>query len=300
MSKQHQPSAFGGFLNTPSDSVAQESLSAPTPGICQGAGVLDPGAVTRVSQRGDLPPGAGILVASYLAQINTAASHEALGSILAAVYRAFGQGELRDADAEFLDERVAERRRPRSAPGVPQAAIVTRNRISIFPAKRHRPRRADPARQERWLRKRRLGGFHASLLLPASVALCLTEGERAAAFIVANECLRQGFCELSVAELADRAGVGWSTVRNFLRLARLRGFLNVQPRPQFGAKHKTNRITVLSKDWNDLLVRRRATDRGRDRVQFVKKSGALDSQVLNNRSEQQRGNHFAEPKPGGS
>jgi len=130
----------------------------------------------------------------------------------------------------------AERKRS----GVPRSVAASRKR--------------DP---ERTARKRR---FAAMSILPPHVSESFTEGERAALFIIADDCRLKGYCDASAKEIADRAGVGITTVRNAYRQAKIRGLIDIEEREAEGrrGKHSPNiyRIAcLLWKKWISSPVR---------------------------------------------
>lgn len=111
---------------------------------------------------------------------------------------------------------------------------------------------------ERTARKRR---FAAMSILPPHVSESFTEGERAALFIIAEDCRDKGYCDASAKEIGDRAGVGITTVRNAYRRAKIRGLIDIEEREAEGrrGKHRPNvyRIKCLHwKKWISSPVRR--------------------------------------------
>jgi len=96
-----------------------------------------------------------------------------------------------------------------------------------------------------------------------------TEGERAVLFIVAGEVKRHGICDLPIDEIADRAGVGKTTVQNAMHEARRLGHVEITERPQLGAKNLPNVVKVASGEWL-AWIRRAPSAAQRDRVQFSK------------------------------
>ncbi|WP_320188894.1 hypothetical protein RMS29_028465 (plasmid) [Agrobacterium rosae] len=106
----------------------------------------------------------------------------------------------------------------------------------------------DPAR---WARKQRLGGL--ASLPPTEEYEGITEGERAVLYIIAADVRETGSCQCTVAEIADRAGVGKTTARNAIRKARDRGMLKVTHRPQWRSKWLSNIITIACKTWLNWL-----------------------------------------------
>ena len=97
-----------------------------------------------------------------------------------------------------------------------------------------------------------LGGSSA---LPDAMRHHYTEGERAALCIVAFEIKRQGICDLSIDEIADRVGVGRITVQNAMHEARRLGHLEITERPQRGAKSLTNLVKIASSEWRAWIKR---------------------------------------------
>src|SRR5215813_3426581 len=66
-----------------------------------------------------------------------------------------------------------------------------------------------------------------------------TQGESACARIVAGEVARHGHCDLSKKEIADRAGVRYTTVSNWLRKAALLGDVACEWRDAAGRRYKS-------------------------------------------------------------
>jgi hypothetical protein len=185
-------------------------------------------------------------VVSLHEKINAAASRDDLDGILQSIWRVYWPGELSDAEAQFLADAVENRKPERGLLSAKPAVEINRRVISRFTPRKCRERRTDEDRAQRRNRKRILGGSSA---LPDTIRYHFTEGERAVACVIAGECKRQGYCDLSIDEIADRAGVGRTTVQNFLHEARRLDHIDVRNRPQRGAKHLTNVVTIVSAEW---------------------------------------------------
>jgi AcrR family transcriptional regulator len=93
--------------------------------------------------------------------------------------------------------------------------------------------------------------------MPADVRACYSEAERAALSVIAEQCKRRGFCDLSLDEIADLAGVRRTSVQNALRKARSKEFahVSVRERPQSGRKNLTNIIKIICRSWLSWITR---------------------------------------------
>jgi hypothetical protein len=97
-----------------------------------------------------------------------------------------------------------------------------------------------------------LGG---SGCMPAKMGSMYTEGERAALCVISGEIKRQGLCELSIDEIAARAGVCRTTVQNAIHEARRLGHITVLERPRRGMKSLTNVVRICSREWLSWIKR---------------------------------------------
>lgn len=95
-----------------------------------------------------------------------------------------------------------------------------------------RPQKS-PNRQRSHERRRRLA---LSGSLPGCLAGEFTTSDAAVLHVVAREHLRRGMCELSLDEIAARAGVCRKTVKRALRRAQGLRLLTIQERPLKGRK----------------------------------------------------------------
>ena len=200
-------------------------------------------------------------------------------------------GPLDDREAQLLHQMALQRlddlqdarekRLPPTRSWFPQRPKSDQSREQAASGKR------DP---ERWARKQRLGGLAA--LPPADEYEGFTEGERAALYIIAADVREFGACRCTVAEIADRAGVGQTTARNAIRQARARGLLKVAHRPQWRNKWLSNIITIICKTWLGWLKRFRPNLGFK--FKGVKKPASTDTYGFKNIS----GQPFRQPEGG--
>ena len=180
--------------------------------------------------------------------INAVTSPDVLDNIARAVWHDWGKGALTDDEATLLTGAI-DQRRPitfqRPAQYNPAGRLLARIG-SKFTPRPCRKRLSDEERTKRRHRKRMLGGSSA---LPDTLRQHYTEGERAVLFIVAGEVKRHGICDLPIDEIADRAGVGKTTVQNAMHEARRLGHVEITERPQRDAKNLPNVVKVTSSEW---------------------------------------------------
>jgi hypothetical protein len=195
--------------------------------------------------------------------INAASSPDILDNIARAVWHDWGKGALTDDEANFLTGAI-DRRRPvtfhRSAGGTykPVGRLLVRLG-SRFTPRPCRKRLSDDERIKRRHRKRMLGGSSA---LPDTMRHHFTEGERSVLCIVAGEVKRRGICDLSIDEIADRAGVGRTTVQNAMHEARRLLHVEITERPQLDAKNLPNVVKITSAEWRTWIKRGPSAARG--------------------------------------
>lgn len=87
--------------------------------------------------------------------------------------------------------------------------------------------------------------------MPPGIRTSYSEAERAVLAVIAEQCRRNGYCNLCVDEIARLAGVGRTSVQNAIRKARSkeRAHISVRERPQAGGKNLTNIIKIICRSW---------------------------------------------------
>ena len=91
--------------------------------------------------------------------------------------------------------------------------------------------------------------------MPPALACKFTVGELAVLRIVGDEVRQHGQCDRCVDELAARAGVCRSLVKNALRTAARLGLVTVEERRRAGRRNLPNVVRVVSREWLAWLAR---------------------------------------------
>ena len=180
-----------------------------------------------------------------------AAPRVKLPEVAALLWRAYGDGQVTEAEAEALSSLIEARKAgpapdsgspgsDENPPGSPRKALAG-----------SRPRTdALMERRRRWA---------ASGRLPPALAARFTLAEQAVLSLVAAETARRGDCRLAVGHLAALVGVAETTVRNAIREARKLGLVTVEERRATGWRNDTNVVRIVSLEWTAWL---RLTRRG--------------------------------------
>ncbi|MCJ2011803.1 helix-turn-helix domain-containing protein [Methylobacterium sp. J-076] len=188
------------------------------------------------------------------------APRAALPAVTAALWRAFAEGHVSEAEAEALSALIELRQvSPRSG-GNSRPPISGTQKLGgadadrLAPQDRHRSPRTGVGsrpRSDASLERRRR--WAASGRLPPALAARFTLAEQAALALVAAETARRGDCRLSVPHIAAVAGVAETTVRNAIREAKKLGLLTVEERRLTGFRNDTNVVRIVSPEWTAWL-----------------------------------------------
>src|SRR5689334_15986792 len=181
------------------------------------------------------------------AAIDGARTLTRLDHLSKAIWQALAAGAVGDDDAQSLAERLHARRS--LIRGDLKPVGLPPGRASLFP-----PRRLQraPKRPVAIARRRHLA---ASGPMPPSLACRFTVGELAVLRIVGDEVRQHGQCDRCVDELAARAGVCRSLVKNALRTAARLGLVTVEERRREGRRNLPNVIRIVSREWLAWLAR---------------------------------------------
>lgn len=194
-------------------------------------------------------------LAAQLTTIIGQAPLPALDDLSRDVWKAHGANLLTDNEAQGLAEAIQNRRAPyrdRGSAQIPSAMAVEGSGTAIFKPSRSwsyfptkRPQRSPDVRQS--LERRRT--LAATAPLPPKLACKFTTAELAVLKIVADAVVAKGICDLSIPELAARAGVGVTKVRTALRIADGLGLLTIQERRVPYRPNLPNVIRIVSREW---------------------------------------------------
>jgi hypothetical protein len=184
-----------------------------------------------------------------VATIAAARSLARLDAMSQEIARQWGASALSDEAAQSLAEAIEGRRREvrgvdSFAVRAPHVAALAHGRPSHFPPKRRKTR--SPDRAASIARRRRLA---ASGPMPPALAAHFTTGELAVLRIIGDAVRASGRCEMTIGEIAGRAGIGETTARNALRLAARLGFVTIQERRRRGAPNLSNVVRIVSPEW---------------------------------------------------
>ncbi|WP_306440329.1 helix-turn-helix domain-containing protein [Methylobacterium sp. WL64] len=178
----------------------------------------------------------------------------ALPAVTAALWRAYSDGKVTEAEAEALSGLIEARRTKSGIVSHSQTTNIVQDRQSSprRPGVGSRPRTdASMERRRRWA---------ASGRLPPGLATRFTLAEQAVLALVAAEVVRRKDCRLSVPNLAAFTGVAETTVRNAIREARKLGLLTVEERQITGFRNDTNIVRIVSPEWTAWLRLARTRD----------------------------------------
>ena len=204
------------------------------------------------------------------------APRSALPAVTAALWRAFGEGHVTEAEAEALSvlierrqmsdfEHVLERgANPGGTTRLGDAAQDRQNSLRRTVGSRPRTD-ASMERRRRWA---------ASGRLPPGLAARFTLAEQAVLSLIAAETARRSDCQLSVPHMAALAGVAETTVRNAIREAKKLGLLTVEERRLTGFRNDTNVVRIISPEWTAWLrLARKGATRFGDRPSLAQGGG---------------------------
>ena len=184
-----------------------------------------------------------------------AAPCAALPAVTAALWRAYGEGQVTEAEAEALSVLIEGRRQTHVAMGRPKPEQRANPKGTSATADIPQDRAGSPRRFAVGSRPRtdasleRRRRWAASGRLPPGLAARFTLAEQAVLALVAAEVAHRKDCRLSIENMAAVTGVCRSTVKNAIREAARLGLLTVEERQITGFRNDTNVLRIVSPEW---------------------------------------------------
>lgn len=193
-----------------------------------------------------------VLGTSLLARLLSACSLHQIDEYAKSAWVLHGEGILRDEEMSYLAPVIEHQRkliRPRDtvaarAPHVPSAP-------SRFPSHR-RPGIPEDKRAASWRRRRMLAK---ACPIPTFVARDFTVSKLAVMTVIARAVMQFGESNMSLPEIAARAGVGCTIARYALREAAERGLIMIVENRRHGKRNLPNTIRIVATVWRTWLAR---------------------------------------------
>lgn len=179
-----------------------------------------------------------------------AAPRAGLPAVTAALWRAYGEGQVTEAEAEALSGLIEARRALAAEIPAADRTGSARRRVGS------RPRTdASMERRRRWAAAGRM---------PPAIAARFTLAEAAVLAVVAAETVRRGDFRMCHDHVAAVAGVSRTTVKATLRRARSLGLITIEERRVTAWRNLPNVIRIVSREWQSWmrLARRSPTSGG--------------------------------------
>ncbi|XYD06462.1 transcriptional regulator (plasmid) [Methylorubrum populi] len=158
-----------------------------------------------------------------------AAPRSSVPELNTALWRAFGAGQVTEAEAEEISALIEARQAVPATPAKPARRVGSRPRTD-----------ASMERRRRWA---------ASGRLPPAIAARFTLAEAAVLAVVTLEVVKRGDCRMHIDHIAAVAGVSRSTVKTALRQARTLGLLTVEERRSSAWRNLSNVVRIISREW---------------------------------------------------
>lgn len=182
-----------------------------------------------------------------------AAPRAALPAVTAALWRAYGDGQITEAEAEVLSGLIEARRQQSNLRRSDANYQTLLTPADLTPDRQSSLRRAVGSRPRTDASMERRRRWAASGRLPPGLAARFTLAEQAVLALIAAETARRKDCRLAVGHLAAIVGVAETTVRNAIREARKLGLVTVEERRLTGFRNDTNIIRIVSPEWTAWL-----------------------------------------------
>jgi hypothetical protein len=201
-----------------------------------------------------------------------------LAEIGEAMWRAWGAGQVSDAEAEEL------------------AALIEARKVIPAPEKPVQRRVGSRPRSSASIERRR--SWAAAGRLPPRLAAGFTLGEQSVLAVVAVEVAKKGQCTLTIGHLAALAGVSETTVRNALRQAEALKLISIDRKRRTAWVSYPNTVKIVSSEWGSWLRLRTGANLRTPRVSESKSSLAQRRENIDSGRFYRSGQDPAEPDQG--
>jgi len=183
---------------------------------------------------------------NLMARLLNACSINQIDECAKAAWVLNGEGLITDDNMEYLAP-VIEHRRQTFRPDNRAVGFCGRRPFasSRFPSHR-RAGIPSEKRAASWLRRR---GLAKNCPIPTSIARQFTVSKLAVLAVVAGAVMERGQSDMSLPEIAARAGVGCTIARYALRQATELGLIVITENRQRGRRNLPNTIRIVSASW---------------------------------------------------
>lgn len=217
-----------------------------------------------------------------------AAPRAGLPAVTAALWKAYGDGRVTEAEAEALSGLIEARRATaptRAAHNLggtqvlrsPDPGTSNAENSGIASGRVGSPRTGVGSRPRTDASMERRRRWAASGRLPPAIAARFTLAEQGVLALVAAEVARRKDCRLAVGNLAAIVGVAETTVRNAIREAVKLGLVTVEERRITGFRNDTNIVRIVSAEWTAWLRLARKPTRDLHHGDTMPKGGGCKS-----------------------
>lgn len=211
-----------------------------------------------------------------------------LPAVTAALWKAYADGRITEAEAEGLSNLIETRRAtaPTRAGHNLSGTQVSRSpdpggsnagNSGISSDRQRRPGTGVGSRPRTDASMERRRRWAASGRLPPAIAARFTLAEQGVLALVAAEVARRKDCRLAVGNLAAIVGVAETTVRNAIREAVKLGLVTVEERRITGFRNDTNIVRIVSAEWTAWLRLGRKPTRDLHNGDTLQKGGGCKS-----------------------
>ncbi len=184
---------------------------------------------------------------NLLARLLAARTHQQVDECAKAAWVLNGYGLVADEEMEYLAPVIEHQRKAISAgTPPPRAGRRTRHARPAIPVQK---------RAKSWLRRRTLAK---DCIIPTCLAQAFTMSKLAVLAVIARAVLDRGQSNMSLPELAARAGVGCTTARYAIRDAVRMGLITVSENRINGFWNRPNTIRIVCGRWLRWLEARAA------------------------------------------